>query len=499
MTVRGFYDGEGQFVVRFSPPQHGWWSFEVRGGGPALVRVGLLLASPAAAHEHGPVRAEAHRFVHADGMEHFSIGTTAYAWWHHAAPTRRATLSTLRGKGRVFNKLRVCIFPKWYAYNHEEPKSGLYPYRRRADGSLDFSAFEPAFWRMLEEQLLELRALGVVADLILFHPYDGGHWGFDCLGGRQAGSYNLSLDTAYLRYAVARLAAYHNVWWSLANEFDLIECKSAGLPDASSTDWGRLWEAEASPTWDALFQTLVSEDPYGRPASIHNAKVLYNHSRPWVSHISLQGHEQWTAELMHGRYGIKPLIWDEVKYEGDIPEGWGSLSGPQAVDRFWWGWSLGVHVGHSETIMQPWVPDDEQVLWWSKGGELRGAAPLRIQWFADYVHSLDVPHLSELEAQSATDTGCGCACSALVAWGEYAFFHLRLDDPPAGKRRAEPKACVLTIPGLPASSQFTVTALNWWQMTKEILVDKANASVTVWVGAFGVRSPRNIELRRVRS
>ena len=27
-------------------------------------------------------------------------------------------------------------------------------------------------------------------------------------------------DDRYLRYAVARLAAYRNVWWSLANECD---------------------------------------------------------------------------------------------------------------------------------------------------------------------------------------------------------------------------------------------------------------------------------------
>ena len=50
-------------------------------------------------------------------------------------------------------------------------------------------------------------------------------------------------------------------------------------------------------------------------------------------------------------------MWDEEKYEGDIPEGWGALSGAQETDRFWWAFSLGVHAGHSETILRAeWGP-----------------------------------------------------------------------------------------------------------------------------------------------
>jgi hypothetical protein len=48
------------------------------------------------------------------------------------------------------------------------------------------------------------------------------------------------------------------------------------------------------------------------------------------------------------------VTWDEVKYEGsiDFVSGWGSLSGQEMADRFWWGLSLGVHVGHSETVLR---------------------------------------------------------------------------------------------------------------------------------------------------
>ena len=74
-------------------------------------------------------------------------------------------------------------------------------------------------------------------------------------------------------------------------------------------------------------------------------------------------------------------MWDEVKYEGNLPEGWGDLSGQEESARFWWGASLGVYVGHSEVLLRGGVTDDEQPLWWAKGGDLIGRSPERIGWF----------------------------------------------------------------------------------------------------------------------
>ena len=64
-----------------------------------------------------------------------------------------------------------------------------------------------------------------------------------------------------------------------------------------------------TPVWDELFQTLSAADPYGRQMSIHNGALLYNHSRPWISHVSLQGREDDTPDL-RPKYG-KPVVWDE--------------------------------------------------------------------------------------------------------------------------------------------------------------------------------------------
>ena len=94
-----------------------------------------------------------------------------------------------------------------------------------------------------------------MADLILFHPYDGvpleaseGHWGFDCLGGHDPLRYGPANDEHYLRYAVARLASFSNVWWSLANEWDLIACKARGLRPAAVGPLADQQAAEGRPS-----------------------------------------------------------------------------------------------------------------------------------------------------------------------------------------------------------------------------------------------------------
>jgi len=81
------------------------------------------------------------------------------------------TLATLRKAS--FNKLRVCVFPKHYPWNKNEPP--LYPFERDEAGAHDFTRFNPAFFQHFEKRVGELCDMGIEADIIIFHPYD--RWG----------------------------------------------------------------------------------------------------------------------------------------------------------------------------------------------------------------------------------------------------------------------------------------------------------------------------------
>jgi hypothetical protein len=356
VTAAGFYDGDGTFRVRFMPGTQGEWRYITKSNRPELdARSGSFVATAPVKTNHGAVRVRhTFHFAYDDGTPYFPIGTTCYAWTHQGDSLEEQTLQTLEHS--PFNKIRMCIFPKSYAYNKNEPV--YYPFAGTPPKGWDFTRPNPAYFRHLEERIGRLRDLGIEADLILFHPYDRGHWGFDRMPP--------DADDRYLRYAVARLAAYRNVWWSLANEFDF-------MPEKSTADW------------DRFFHIIAASDPYRHLCSIHNGTRLYNHTHPWVTHASIQNGSAVSdfgrAELYRDVY-MKPIVFDEAKYEGNIPQRWGNLSGEEMVHRFWQGAIAGTYVGHGETYLRP-----DEILWWSKGGTLHGTSPPRIAFLRKILES----------------------------------------------------------------------------------------------------------------
>ncbi len=342
VPVDGFYDGDGVFRVRFMPDVPGRWRYETWSDCAELDGVaGEFVCTEAPEGNHGPVRvADGFHFRYADGTPYYQVGTTCYAWAHQGDELEEQTLETL--SEAPFNKLRMCVFPKRYRYSRNEPEH--YPFEGNREEGWDFTRFNPAFWRHFETRVSQLRDLGIEADLILFHPYDGGHWGFDRMPAEA--------DDRYLRYAVARLAAYRNVWWSMANEWDFMGEKEDG-------------------DWDRYFRIVREEDPYQHLRGIHNGRRWYDHGKPWVTHCSVQAGTDDVGKWRR-QYG-KPVVVDETLYEGTISEPWGNITAEEMVRRFWVGLTHGGYVGHGETYLHP-----DDILWWSKGGVLHGESPERI-------------------------------------------------------------------------------------------------------------------------
>ena len=71
---------------------------------------------------------------------------------------------------------------------------------------------------------------------------------------------------------------------------ELARSPARGLACNLARNLARNLNTGASPTWDRLFATLVREDSAyaGRPTSIHNGRYDYNHSHPFITHISAQ-------------------------------------------------------------------------------------------------------------------------------------------------------------------------------------------------------------------
>jgi hypothetical protein len=353
MIIDGFYDGDGAYKIRFMPDSVGSWSYTTDSNAAILRgKSGSIEVTEASTGNHGPVSVrDTFHFGYADGTPYFPFGTTCYAWVHQSEEREQETLVTL--KNAPFNKMRMCIFPKWYQYNHGVPPRFPFP---RQENKNDYSRFSPEYFRHIETRIVDLRAMNIEADLILFHPYD--HWGFQEMPAE--------VDDRYLRYVIARFAAYRNVWWSLANEFDLMKKKNSG-------------------DWERFAEIVTEKDPYGHLRSIHYSKAPYDYSRVWCTHAGVQDYAFDKAASWRESWR-KPVIFDECMYEGNINSRWGNLSGEEMTRRFWLCVVAGAYGGHGETYVSARdIENDTAVLWWSHGGRLNGTSPERIRFLRKIV------------------------------------------------------------------------------------------------------------------
>ena len=352
VRVPGFYDGEGVYRVRYMPEVEGAFRFTTSSSARSLDGIeGAFTAVPAAPGSHGPVRvADTFHFAYADGTRYRPVGTTSYVWTHQGDALEEQTLASLEQS--AFTKMRMCVFPKSYLFNENEPER--FPYVGDLERGFDFQRFSPEYWAHLEKRIDQLAALGIEADLILYHAYD--RWGF--------AEMDPVSDDRYLRYVVARLSSFANVWWSLANEYDLLYAKT--------TD-----------DWERFARIVTDEDPHGHLLSIHNCRDFYDYGRPWITHASIQRQDVYkTAEMTdqwREAWG-KPVVIDECAYEGDIDQGWGNITGEEMTRRAWEGAVRGGYVGHGETYVHP-----DDILWWAKGGTLHGTSAARLGFLDEIV------------------------------------------------------------------------------------------------------------------
>ncbi len=193
---------------------------------------------------------------------------------------------------------------------------------------------------MIDKSVRDLDELGIQADFILFHPYDRGEFGFDKMSDAD--------KKFYLEYVTARLSAYQNIWWSMANEFDLID-KSYGY-------------------WDTLGNIVADADPYNHLLSIHALPgKKYDWKKDWVTHISYQigkdAKELIDLHAFKSEYD-KPVLLDEYGYEGDLGAYWGKLSGEEELYRHWMATTKGAYATHRKYY--------SNTLYFWKGGILLG-------------------------------------------------------------------------------------------------------------------------------
>lgn len=473
VSVGGFYRGEGRYSVRFMPTVTGRWTYVTRSTDPALDgQSGEIDVTPAAEGNHGRVlpakdvlTGEAaaaygdqlkYHFVYEDGTPFQPYGTTCYAWTNQAPEVQDQTIDTLAHA--PFNKIRMCVFPKSYDFNTADP--AMFAYEGSMEEGFDHARFNEPFFENLDHRIGQLDELGIQADIILLHPYDKEKWGFSRMTTAE--------DEFYLKYMARRYGAFRNVWWSLANEYDLLPWKS--LED-----------------WRTYARVVMANDAFGHLRSVHNCVTVYDYNEPWCTHCSTQRVDttRTTEAIADWRRDFgKPVVCDEPGYEGNIYWGWGNLPGTELMRRYWEGAIRGGYVTHGETFI------DNPQIWWAHGGKLYGEAPARIAFMRTIFEEapLDAAPLDAALANKGTwpvatpmngETQLPAAMEKAVQYWDVPV--LRSGDDYqlvyfgwyAPKYREFP---------LPAGGEYKVDVIDTWNMTVETLPGTYADSVKVNLG-----------------
>lgn len=232
---------------------------------------------------HGLVKPDGTALKFEDGTPCRPFGTTVYAMMHQPDEVIAQTIETMIES--PFDKIRTCMFPKHYIFNQNEPD--MFAFEKKAEGGFDFHRPCFKFWNAFEEMIRVFEKNQIQVDLIVFHPYD--HWGFSEMKREEY--------LTYLEYLVARFAAFSNIWWSLANEYD---CMAALKKE----------------DWDCIDTYFAENDVYGHMLSCHNMIDYYDFSKDHITHCSIQG-DATTVEKFKKKYN-KPVLIDECGYEGNI-------------------------------------------------------------------------------------------------------------------------------------------------------------------------------------
>lgn len=303
ITAKGFwngknFDGKDRFIVRFTPTEEGIWDYIITNNknDNGLNRSGSFSVLAANSGNHGFVRVDKDNsasFVYDDGTRYLMFGTTAYNIMNNVLDQNqrehwRESIDYFSDHG--INKIRFLIVPFYKMSFRNAEYDHFLPFETNDADRLNPTRDEirVGYWQQVEELVKYMGLKGIFADIILFTNEERS-FGPDSTSGD-------AQDDRYARYAVNRFAAYPNVIWDLANEWDY-----RIMNDGSVERAGNGARKISAARWNQIGNIVYTEDPWHvsknghrRPLSIHEGDPNYTpgifdfFDSGWASHAILQ-------------------------------------------------------------------------------------------------------------------------------------------------------------------------------------------------------------------
>jgi hypothetical protein len=333
-SVSGFWDGGSNFKVRFTPTVEGSWSYTTSSSDAGLNgRTGSVNAVAPLTGDHGFLRIDpnsSNSFVWDDGTRYFMEGQTYYDWIGAALVNDNWKTSVDNSMAYGFNKIRFHV----YAQGDYDSTTDVsyYPDAQPYTGTKtapNRNSLNLTYWQKLDEMVQYMDSKGMVADLIVTTPYESNRmYGTDTQNDR------------FVKYVAARYAAYPNVIWCMANEWEASSWYS-GTNIQDQSDFNRMGGlVRNGDPWIANNSSL-------RPLSIHNMNIDFQFfDASWPTHAVIQYHPDTPTQDQTGNGGITnnlghnmPVVNDEYRYIGRLTR----------IQNRWAMWSIAAAGGYSST------------------------------------------------------------------------------------------------------------------------------------------------------
>ncbi len=316
-SVSGFCDSpDGSvFRVRFMPSALGTYKYSVTFHQASFAKSSQGEFQVTSSALRGPLRVDPqypwHFIWEATGEHYFFNGTTAY-WLLGWKDDRTVQYSVDRLHRLKVNRLRVTLAGRTNVYYGEpimqsdnftmdlapwparDPHDFLHP-------GFDYSRFDVSYWRRFESMLQFARDRDVVISVVL-----------DMNDSRIHSAARSDDEVRFLRYAVARLAAYSNITWDMGDDLERFR------DDQWTHDTGTF---------------LVQLDPYHHLATSHPVDVVQDgrsvHQDRASAWFGFTSYQEWSrsqhALMLQSRKfqeqagRIIPQTNEEYGYEDHYP------------------------------------------------------------------------------------------------------------------------------------------------------------------------------------
>ncbi|MEZ6136741.1 MAG: DUF5060 domain-containing protein [Pirellulaceae bacterium] len=282
ISVDGFYDGESDYVIRFTPPASGKWTFITQSSLAELNdHQGTLNATPAVDGRKGGVLvnpASPRSFIHENGDRYYPIAFEVD--WLFALdaenaddiPETRKIVDGIAENG--FNQVVMNVFAydvNWKKDERLDPQFDygspqVFPFLGTNENP-DYSALQIQYFQRLDRVIDYLDKQGIVAHLMIYVWNKGVAWP----------PANSAGDNLYFDYVTNRYQAFPNLVWDISKE-----ALGYGHTDVEYIT--------------SRIERLRKNDAYDRLITVHD----YGYCRKFPEQVDFVSVQLWKSEL----YGV---------------------------------------------------------------------------------------------------------------------------------------------------------------------------------------------------